>query len=947
MDALIITHHRLLIALAMSLLRLAEKSSHQSVEMSTLVAAAAAAAVVSPAEAAPAAAPAATGVSPAAVPELGSAALAAQAAYTQAAMRSQKLCDQALNWLKIGGSYEKIRGLLVESHQLALATFGEVDLKTARVAWQLASHLLTKGLVDEAETLLLTVQRAREQLLPETSDELFDVFTDLSYVQMFRAQHPNPTVTVAAAAKKHDPASCYASAMSYALRAKSIVSKNANSSTSERYYYRLCLISSRIGGIHRAQGMMEKARECYEEAYATSSRLQLDSEKNVKLHSHAILELAGMEVHMRQLKRAKAKRASAKSDAAQPLAASPQPPPRDISALYQKVITLLPLHNLQEQPFMAQAAAGLALLLMAEAEELHQDGITGSKAAAATTSVAATPSSSITASSSSLVSPLTAQQRHAKIQDLLRRAVTLTASALALYETLFGPDSQDVATMCYNLGGLHVRLDEAKLARPFLERALQIRSKLYGPVNESSMKVKDDIAKLEKLEKTSTLNSTANLTTHAPGSQTARSAPRAPAPPSQAPPAGNGSLSARRRTVGAATNRRGTAPIVAPTAVPSSASSPPQTTSVLSARSSRTMPSGSQSARGTAAAAVKALNQTKPTVGATAVLVAPPTAPTHDGPTPVPPIQVTSAPPRATPLPPSSALAAVVTPSAASAEAVTSVVHPTLLRKAPSQSQLLMFPAAVVVEQSVAALSVAPAAVAEISPVVSTTPSSMPVLATVLAPAAAEVPRAMSRSNSSATIVIPARRASGGIVPGAAWSATTPSDILITAASAVAVPAIQLSSSLAHEFPVEAIPSVVAATSEASPMTFNEATTSAMPATPEAAAVVAVSAVAPKVYTIQRSNSRSNLDLASTVSTSPLAEVLPTTARPSSAIYKLQLRPKTAQKHAVVAGSLASKSEESKQQPLEIASVVPASARSILDEAAAAGIHHDPRLLSF
>src|SRR5690606_22988844 len=108
------------------------------------------------------------------------------------AQRSQKLFDQALSWIKKGGSFEKVTSLLRESLELSKSAHGDVDLKTARISWQLASQLLTRGDMEQAEPQLLSVLTTREKVLPETSDELYDVYADLSYVHLFRAQNSVP-----------------------------------------------------------------------------------------------------------------------------------------------------------------------------------------------------------------------------------------------------------------------------------------------------------------------------------------------------------------------------------------------------------------------------------------------------------------------------------------------------------------------------------------------------------------------------------------------------------------------------------------------------------------------------------------------------------------------------------------------------------------------------------
>ena len=370
-------------------------------------------------------------------------------AVSEQASRATKLFEEALAMQRnADAAPAALQSLLQSAYDAHLKAFGVADLQTARVGWQLASALLSQGLAAKAEPLLRTVLATREQLLPPTSDELFDVYADLCAVHLLRA----PSAA--------QPSSEYDAAMKLALQAKHIVSVNANSSTSERFHSRMALISSRLGGIHRAMGDPVAARQCLERAFDTASRLQMDLPRNVRMYVHSCLELAA-DIAGQQMRdnRAAAKRdkkqsmetravvtpdetAAAAEVPSAALAAAPPAATRSAADLYGKAVSILKEQSLAELPLMAHAQAGLALQLMADAEALHQQQLLLPAATAA--APATDPSDPATPAVDR--ASRGKEARH-QIQELLRRAVVLTTDAMQLYQRLGGDNSADVATM--------------------------------------------------------------------------------------------------------------------------------------------------------------------------------------------------------------------------------------------------------------------------------------------------------------------------------------------------------------------------------------------------------------------------------------------------------------------------------------------------------------------
>ena len=249
---------------------------------------------------------------------------------------------------------------------------------------------------------------------------------------------------------------------------------------------------------------------------------------------------------------------------------------------------------------------------------------------------------------------------------------------------------------CYNLGGLYVRLDDVPSARPFLSRALRIRTKLFGLQHESVTRIRDELSRIER----SGAGGGANIMLHSnSGAATARTSGKRSSLPLQSVPAQP--LTGRKaRNLVPSTARQHAAP-VPPTAitpiVPPSRPGPSRTRAAA--------PSGSQSARGTGAAAVRTIKQATRPVAPSACpppkIVVPvgsaePVAPVQ----PSLPDHVPSAAENTSglPLQQSDPSRAAGLPAAASGAdlGVTISTPVTVLRKVPSQAKLLTFvPAAI------------------------------------------------------------------------------------------------------------------------------------------------------------------------------------------------------------------------------------------------------------
>ena len=400
-----------------------------------------------------------------------------------AATRAQVLFERAIGVLKAADAPADpaaLRNLFVAAYDAHLAAFGLRDLRTARVGWQLASVRLSQGDAAGAEPLLLEVRATREQLSSggggsgdsssagAISDDLYDVYADLAAVHLLLAP-----------GSPH-PAERYEWAMELAWKARRIVSVNANNSTAERFHTRMALISSRIGGIHRAKGEHREARECFERAHDTASRLQMDLPKNVTMHAHACIELAAdiaaEQLQATRLAAAAAKRKSMQrasmdsstNDASSAMVASAadsvsvdagKPVSSVLSSttirrrnnagdLYEKAISALQAHALTDLPLMAHAQAGLALHLMAHAETLHQQMMGAISAPQPAPSPPPLPAPfDHSTVSPSVAMPSTNDATSSQIQSLLHHAVQLTTEAMGRYQKLGGDNSPDVATM--------------------------------------------------------------------------------------------------------------------------------------------------------------------------------------------------------------------------------------------------------------------------------------------------------------------------------------------------------------------------------------------------------------------------------------------------------------------------------------------------------------------
>jgi tetratricopeptide (TPR) repeat protein len=505
--------------------------------------------------------------------------------HSEQALRAQKLFDAALTLLKTTNTpTATLHASLKEAYDAHLALYGTEDLKTARVAWQLASCLLSQGQFAQAEPLLHDVLTTREKLLPPTSDELYDAYADASAVHLLRAQSCKGGPTAAAAVAD------FAEAMRFAQKAQQIVSLNANNSTSERFHSRMALICSRLGCIHRATGRWTEARSAFERAYDTAERLQMDLPRNVRVFCHAAVELASHLAAERQKKARKASTGSAViGDAASAAAASAAgsaprpaaPTSHNAANLYEKAISTLQQHAMTDLPLLAHAQAGLALQHMADADVLHQQ-------------LLKQPPPSVAASADATTSSSPGVSIADEIKALLRVGVKLTNSALKLYVKLGGEEAADAATMCYNLSSLHVRLGELQLAKSLLSRALQIRTKHLGLNHPVVVKIREELAKLEK--QTAPVSARAALS----GSATERNTKRSPAP-------------AASEAVRPTTGRKGrklvasgrTASSAGGTSVQPSPPAGALTSRPSTARAPSAAMSGSQSARGGGAAAAR------------------------------------------------------------------------------------------------------------------------------------------------------------------------------------------------------------------------------------------------------------------------------------------------------------------------------------------------------